>query len=73
MLPHVVWRSGILRLIFVLAVVWEMVWKAIALWRAGRNNQLGWYVALFLLNTLGILPIIYLSFFQREEQPPAVG
>jgi hypothetical protein len=53
----------------VLLVIWEMVWKGIALWRAGRNNQVAWYVVIFILNTLGILPIIYLAFFQKNRNP----
>lgn len=37
-----------------------MVLKGIALWRAGRNYHKGWFVALFILNTVGLLEIIYL-------------
>jgi len=49
-------------------IIWEMVWKGIGLWRAGRNNQVCWFVFIFILNTLGILPIIYLLFFQRKPK-----
>ena len=52
---------------FVLLFLWAYVWKAIALWRSGRNNQLVWFIVLFLLNTVGILEIIYLLFFQKEK------
>ncbi len=45
-------------LIMPLAVVWSMVWKGIALWRAGRNAHLAWFIVLFIVNTLGILEII---------------
>ncbi|HPK28086.1 MAG TPA: DUF5652 family protein [Candidatus Absconditabacterales bacterium] len=44
----------------IIAVIWEMIWKAIALWKSGRNNQLARFVCIFIFNTLGILPIIYL-------------
>lgn len=44
--------------IAVLLVV--LVLKGFALWRAGRNNHTGWFIALFILNTAGILEIIYL-------------
>ena len=43
-----------------LLVVWSMVWKGIALWRAGRNSHLIWFIALFIVNTLGILEMIYI-------------
>lgn len=47
-------------------LLWELVWKGFALWRAGRNNQPNWFVFLLILNTVGILPIIYLKFFQKK-------
>jgi len=52
--------------IWLVVVIWEIVWKGIALFKCGRNNQPKWFVALLLLNTAGILPIIYLKFFQKK-------
>lgn len=62
-------------LIFVLICVWEAVWKGIALWKSGKNRQMPWFVCIFIFNTLGILPIIYLLFFQKktERVRPARG
>jgi hypothetical protein len=48
------------------AVIWEAAWKGVALWRAGRNAHLAWYICIFILNTLGILPIIYIFAFSRK-------
>ena len=53
----------------VLLAVWEGVWKLIALWKSARNNQLAWYVCLAIFNTAGILPILYLLFFQKPQPP----
>lgn len=39
--------------------VWELAWKGIALWRAARNEHTVWFVLMLVLNTAGILPIIY--------------
>ncbi len=55
-------------LIIPLAVVWEMAWKGVALWRAGRNAHLAWFICLFIFNTLGILPIIYIFAFSRKKE-----
>lgn len=52
--------------IMVILGLWEAVWKGIGLWKSGRNNQLPWFVAIFIFNTAGILPIIYLFFFQKH-------
>jgi hypothetical protein len=48
-------------------IIWEAVWKGIALWKSGRNNQLKWFIAILIPNTVGILPIIYLKFFQKKQ------
>lgn len=40
--------------------IWALVWKGFALWRAARKEQKPWFVAILILNTLGILEIIYL-------------
>ncbi len=44
----------------IILALWEMTWKGLALWRAGRCNEVGWFVAILVLNTAGVLPIIYL-------------
>jgi hypothetical protein len=56
-------------LIFVIVtmVLWEFVWKMIALWKAGRNNHLGWFICIAIINTVGILPIIYLIMYKKKE------
>lgn len=49
-------------------MIWELVWKGIALWKAGRNNQLTWFVCLLIFNTVGILPIIYIFFINKKTK-----
>lgn len=49
-------------------VIWEAIWKGMALWRAGRNAHLAWFVCLFIFNTLGILPIIYIFGFSKKRE-----
>jgi len=48
-------------------LVWSVVWKGLALWRSARNKQLPWFVVLLVVNTVGILEIIYLVFFNRKR------
>lgn len=52
---------------------WELIWKGIALWRCGRHNHLIWFVVILVLNTAGILPIIYLLFFQKKKPGEVVS
>lgn len=52
-------------LVFLL-LIWALPWKGLALWHAARNRQTAWYVVLFLVQTVGILEIIYLLFFRPK-------
>jgi predicted permease len=58
--------SAIFIFLFVLAIIWITVLKFYALWRAGRNNQVVWFIFIAVLNTMGILPLIYLLAFQKK-------
>lgn len=46
-------------LIIVLAI-WDVVWKMIALWKSARNNHLAWFIFIGIINSVGILPIVYI-------------
>lgn len=41
-------------------IIWSLFWKGLALWKAGTKKEKTWFVILFLVNTIGILEIIYL-------------
>lgn len=60
-------NSVIFGLFLLPVITWALIWKGIALWKAGRNNQMGWFIALLCINTLGILEIIYLVKFQKNN------
>lgn len=47
-----------------LAVAWTIIIKGYALWHAARNGQKWWFLALLVINTLGILEVIYLVWFR---------
>ena len=54
--------------LFYLAIAWSAVWKGIALWRASRNGSLIWFIVLLVVNTLGILEIIYIFGFSKKKE-----
>jgi len=58
---------GVNGFLILLLVVWELAWKGLALWKAARNNETGWYVALLVFNTVGILPILYIYVFADKK------
>ncbi len=53
---------------FILLLIWSMIWKGFALWRAARENSIAWYIVLFLVNTAGILEILYLFIFSKKAK-----
>jgi hypothetical protein len=52
-------------------LVWMIVWKGLALWYAARRDQKVWYVILLIVNTLGILKIIYIFAVAKRPKTPA--
>jgi hypothetical protein len=48
-------------------LIWVLFWKTLALWRAAKYNQVNWFVAIVILNSLtfGVLEIIYLFKFAK--------
>ncbi len=51
-----------------LLIVWSLVWKGMALWRAARHGAKVWFVVLLVVNTLGILEILYLYVFSKKSR-----
>ena len=59
---------GWLLLVVVVLGIWEAVWKGVGLWHAGRDRNLLWFVLMFVLNTVGILEIIYVFAISRPKR-----
>jgi len=55
--------------VILLAVLWVLPWKGVALWRAARNSHKGWFVVILVVNTMAVLEIIYIFFFSKKGQP----
>jgi len=53
--------------VFYVIIAWVVIWKGIALWHAARGRQLAWYIALLIIQTVGILEIVYLIFFRKKD------
>jgi len=67
------WKAPLVVMVVMLVValaIWDGVWKLIALWKSARNEQLAWFICLAIFNTVGILPILYILFFQKKANPP---
>ena len=49
-------------IVIVILTVWELFWKGITLWKCAQKNQRNWFIAILVINSIGILPIIYLIY-----------
>ena len=48
-------------------LLWTFLWKGLGLWYSAQNEEKYWFVAILILNTLGILEIAYLFFFAKKK------
>ena len=47
-------------LVFLLIIfLWVLPWKGYSMWIASKNNHKVWFVVLLIVNTFGLLEIIY--------------
>lgn len=62
---------GLFSFLAVIALVWTFLWKGLALWHAAKNGQKVWFIVMLVVNTFGILEIVYLVWFRddRETNP----
>jgi len=52
-------------IIMVLAIIWTLPWKGVALWKAANKKSIWWFIALLIFNTLGVLEILYIFIFSK--------
>ena len=56
--------------VILLAVIWTIPWKGVALWKAARNSHKVWFIVLLVVNTLAILDIIYIFAVGKKKPMP---
>ena len=63
------WMMGLgaigMILIFVIAII-AVLLKGLALWHAAKRDEKWWFIALLIINTAGILELVYLIFFVKK-------
>lgn len=55
-------------LMFLTLIVWSLAWKGVALWQAAKHGSRNWFIAILLINTIGILEIVYLYFILPRKK-----
>lgn len=54
------WRMPDLGAGIFILILWEVIWKGIALWKSAKRGDLLWFIAIFLINLFGLVSIFYL-------------
>lgn len=49
-------------------MIWGLFWKGWALWKAAKADSKPWFIALLIINTVGILEILYIFVFSRTKK-----
>lgn len=44
----------------------DLALRGIALYKSARRGQKAWFIALLIVNSLGILPAVYLVWFSKK-------
>jgi methionyl-tRNA synthetase len=56
---------GVLYILLIIISIWSIVWKGIALYKSARQQHIIWFVVLLIINTVGILEILYIYIFSE--------
>ncbi len=63
---------GQFNLWFIVAIallsIWSLAWKGYAMWKSARLGHKWWFIIILLINTVGILEIIYIFIIVRQTK-----
>jgi hypothetical protein len=54
-------------ILLVIVTIWTLFWKGCALWIAGKKDQKWWFLVLLVVNTVGILEIVYIFYVAKKK------
>jgi hypothetical protein len=64
LIKNAVWLDYVIWLV----IIWSLIWKGMALWKAARNSDKIWFIILLIINTVGILEILYIFVFSKKKR-----
>jgi uncharacterized membrane protein len=59
--------ASLIGLVLFLVIV-DIILKLIVLWQSSRRKQIAWFIVLALVNSLGILPVVYLILNRYKDK-----
>lgn len=48
-------------------ILLDLILKAVAAYKAARNGEKIWYIAQLFVNSMGVLPAIYILFYSKKK------
>jgi hypothetical protein len=54
--------------LFFIILAWSLYWKGMALWKAARRDDQKWFIAILIVNLVGILEILYIYVFSKRTK-----
>lgn len=60
-------QVGVSIWLLIVILIWSFAWKLMALWKSARKGSAIWFVILALINTVGILEILYIFVFSKMK------
>lgn len=58
---------GINPWLLAVVTIWALAWKLGALWKSARKGSIIWFIVLGVVNTVGILEILYIFIFSKFD------
>ena len=52
--------------VLIVLYIWSLAAKGLALWRTSNLKQRNWFIAILVLNTVGIVELVYLFKFATK-------
>lgn len=51
----------------IMLAIWTIIWKGLALWKSAKNQHKAWFIIMLIVNTVGILEILYYFIFSKPK------
>ena len=58
--------------LLIVITIWSIFWKGISLWKSAQLSHKKWFIILLIVNTFGILDIIYIYFVAKKYKVEVV-
>lgn len=65
-------QLGVSLWLLVVMFIWSSVWKFLALWKSARKNNVAWFIVFALVNTIGVLEILYIYIFSERTNKSSI-